>query len=306
MQTALQKIPTLLRDALFTLLFGLLSGILSTVEFQNPVIVNSDLREIPFLICLFHLRNPLFVFGLALSAFYKAPADMPIWAVYITHLVPLLLAFFSFKALERSNLSSVRMGIFWVAITIAYYLFALLPLVVISVSVTPSFNPNGARDFWEVYLSGLPNLQYEMVTTSLVTGLYLTQMRIRRELEDTNKNLENIVTERTNELQTVNEELIAANEGTKRLNENLEQLVKERTDKINAQLEQLRKYAYMNSHELRAPLARILGLLQLFKHEQIPEQTKMLLGYMEEASIELDTVIRQMNRLLEDEVTVNE
>ncbi len=139
------------------------------------------------------------------------------------------------------------------------------------------------------------------------------QMRTRKKLEDTNENLEQIVAQRTNELthvinelQAVNEELTASNEVTKQLNENLEQLVKERTDKIRTQLEQLRRYAYMNSHELRAPLARILGLLQLFKHEQVPEQLKMLLSYLQDASTELDNVIRKMNRLLEKEITIDE
>lgn len=68
MKIELQKTP-LLQDALFTLSFGVLSCILSKVEFQIPGVVNSDLREIPFLICLFHIRNPLFIFGLVLLHF---------------------------------------------------------------------------------------------------------------------------------------------------------------------------------------------------------------------------------------------
>ncbi|MBS1682917.1 MAG: hypothetical protein JST48_14490 [Bacteroidetes bacterium] len=253
MQIELEKIPLLLRDALITILFGLLSGILSKVEFQIPGIVNSDLREIPFLIALLYIRNPIFIFALALSAFIGAPADMPIWAVYVTHLVPLFVGFFSYKLLEGSGISSVMMGIAWIPITVVYYLAALLPLVVMSVSLTPSLTPPGnPKDFWDVYLSGLPTFRYEIITSSLVTGLYLVQMRARKKLEDTNKNLQ--------------------------------------------------KYAFMNSHELRAPLARMLGLLQLLKLEKDPEQTKILLNLLQETSIELDKVIRQMNRLLEKEI----
>lgn len=327
MQTELKKTPALLRDALLTLLFSLLSAVLSKVQFHIPGIVDSDLREIPFLICLFYIRNPLFVFALVLSAFYGAPSDMPSWAIYIAHLVPLLAAFFSLKALERLSISGAAMGIIWVVITGAYYLFALLPLVIVAVSHTPSLTTDGDIEFWEAYRSSLPSFRFEMITSSLVTGLYLMQMKTRvklkdtnlkltatnKKLEDTNKNLEQMVALRTNELThannellTVNEELKASNDGIKELNENLEQLVKDRTDKIRSQLEQLHRYAYMNSHELRAPLARILGLLQLFEYERVPEQTRMLLRYLQESSTELDDVIRQMNRLLEKEITVEE
>src|SRR5258707_693122 len=108
---------------------------------------------------------------------------------------------------------------------------------------------------------------FEIITTSLVTSFYLMQFEIRKTLEHSNKNLEQVVKKRTieltsanNELQSLNEELKASNDSIKELNENLEKMVKERTDKINDQLSQLTKYAHMNSHELRAPLARMLGL----------------------------------------------
>jgi len=108
------------------------------------------------------------------------------------------------------------------------------------------------------------------------------------------------------ELQRLNKELLSSNDEIKELNENLEKIVKERTDKINDQLNQLMRYAHMNSHEVRAPLARMLGLLQLIKYEKDARETKQLLDMLYNSSIELDRVIKEMNRLLEREVDFSE
>jgi signal transduction histidine kinase len=106
-----------------------------------------------------------------------------------------------------------------------------------------------------------------------------------------------------NELISLNEELTSSNENIKVLNENLERMVKERTDKINDQLHQLSKYAHMNSHEVRAPLARMLGLMQLIKHKDTPEDQKAeLIEMLYDCSNELDAIIKEMNRLLEREI----
>jgi signal transduction histidine kinase len=85
------------------------------------------------------------------------------------------------------------------------------------------------------------------------------------------------------------------------LNENLEQLVSERTKRIDAQLNQISKYAYMNAHEVRGPVARILGLMNLIKNETDPVAKEDLINKLDATSIELDTIVREMNRLLEQE-----
>lgn len=301
---------SLTKDILFTVLFGVLSILLSKVQFQIPGVGDSNLREIPLLICLFHFRNPLFVFALSLFTLSSSPPGIPLAIVYAVHLFPLLVGVGFFIALQRLPVSATLRGVIWIGVTVVYYLLLLLPLVVFAISFLPE---NTGKNFWMSYQSILPHMRFEVITSSLVTGLYLMQMETRRTLQSNNRNLEQIVNQRTkeltsanNELQSLNEELTASNEGIKELNENLEQLVKERTDKINDQLEQLRKYAKMNSHELRAPLARMLGLLQLLKQEKDPEQMKELLKYLQQCSIEFDQVIREMNRVLEKEIMLNE
>jgi len=58
----------------------------------------------------------------------------------------------------------------------------------------------------------------------------------------------------------------------------------------------------MNSHEVRAPIARILGLINLIKQEKEPKEIYYLIEKMEENSIELDQIVRKMNLLLGTEI----
>jgi len=299
-----------LKDVFFTVLFGILSAILSKVQFHIPGVGDSNLREIPLLMGIFHLSNPFFIIGLDLFTLIGTPMDIPYLAIFSVHFVPLFISWILFKALERLQLHNTISGVAWMVITVAYYTVLLLPMVVISLQL---LSMNNGKTFSESYQSILPSIRFEIITSSLVTGLYLMQFEIRKTLEHSNRNLEQIVEDRTieltsanNELLSLNEELKASNDGVKELNENLEKIVKDRTDKIREQLSQLMKYAHMNSHEVRAPLARMLGLMQLIKRENSVDTMKELLDKLYDSSTELDNVIKEMNRLLEKEIDQNE
>jgi len=77
------------------------------------------------------------------------------------------------------------------------------------------------------------------------------------------QNLELI--EKSNEIETQNEELTLSQGKSFQLNSHLEQLVEDRTHEIHKQNEKLISYAYSNAHHVRGPVARILGLIQLSK-----------------------------------------
>ncbi|HWD87415.1 MAG TPA: PAS domain S-box protein [Mucilaginibacter sp.] len=60
------------------------------------------------------------------------------------------------------------------------------------------------------------------------------------------------------------------------------------------QEELLREIAFINSHEIRRPIATILGLIPLLKNAQDGNPDAELLEYFEAATKELDTVIKQI------------
>ena len=94
-------------------------------------------------------------------------------------------------------------------------------------------------------------------------------------LADYNNNLQLQVEKQTHDLQKTNLELI----------------------KHNNQLEQ---FGYIASHNLRSPVARIMGLTSLAKMEETsPEDIDEILEKLHESSLDLDEIIRDLNNILE-------
>ena len=111
------------------------------------------------------------------------------------------------------------------------------------------------------------------------------------------KNIEKL----NEEVRQKNEELITMNEDIQGINNNLEQIVDERTRKIKLQNGKLVKYAFINSHEIRGPLARVLGLLYLMGLEKKYFQEDDSFRLLNEATHELDDMIKQTSELLKAE-----
>ncbi len=111
------------------------------------------------------------------------------------------------------------------------------------------------------------------------------------------QNLELI--EKTNEIETQNEELVQSHENLHDINNHLESLVNQRTEEVQRQNEQLIKYAYSNAHHLRGPVARVLGLIQLSKIETNLDYP-FLFQKIEEQTKEIDEVVKGINKELEN------
>lgn len=63
-------------------------------------------------------------------------------------------------------------------------------------------------------------------------------------------------------------------------------------------LTDLTEYAFLTSHKLRGPLARLLGLINLLELNTAVEDSKKLLSRLKSTSIEMDSIIKQMNAVL--------
>ncbi|HVD97471.1 MAG TPA: histidine kinase dimerization/phospho-acceptor domain-containing protein [Cytophagaceae bacterium] len=94
------------------------------------------------------------------------------------------------------------------------------------------------------------------------------------------------------------------NEEVNHLNKNLEELVKLRTEKLNDLNKRLRDYSFLNSHKVRAPLARIMGIMNLIHAEEQKTENENLRKYLDllqDSAEELDRVINEMNAHLSDQ-----
>jgi len=103
----------------------------------------------------------------------------------------------------------------------------------------------------------------------------------QKELEQVNKNLEVKVAERTHELELSSEKMKVV----------LEQLTR--------QNEQLQQYTYIVSHNLRAPVANITGLAELFDVEKISDpENHQIVQHIQRVSKHLDHIIKDLNEIL--------
>ncbi|MCB0495861.1 MAG: hypothetical protein KDC79_06975 [Cyclobacteriaceae bacterium] len=104
--------------------------------------------------------------------------------------------------------------------------------------------------------------------------------------------------EKANKIEVQNGELIKVHKDLNDLNKNLEGIVNERTQTLRDRTQQLEQYSYSNAHFLRGPIARLLGLLYVHKLEDRPD-TDFFLKEMEDQVNEIDKVVKKINEDLE-------
>ncbi|MDT3405586.1 PAS domain-containing sensor histidine kinase [Mucilaginibacter terrae] len=67
-------------------------------------------------------------------------------------------------------------------------------------------------------------------------------------------------------------------------------------------IDQLKEVSFLNSHALRKPIASLLGLTQLVSGDMItPQEFKQISALINECSIDLDNIVREINRRVGDE-----
>lgn len=96
----------------------------------------------------------------------------------------------------------------------------------------------------------------------------------------------------------LNQQLSVANQQMANYNKNLENAVKRRTRELEEQNKQLTEYAFINSHLLRAPVARILGIANMIKKEVKSNEERKLIEAIGDSVVELDEIIRKISTLL--------
>lgn len=68
------------------------------------------------------------------------------------------------------------------------------------------------------------------------------------------------------------------------------------TDRLQSKNKELRQVAYMVSHDLRAPIAKILGLASIFDGDAA--ENKFIVEKITEATVHLDNVVKDINNIL--------
>lgn len=129
-------------------------------------------------------------------------------------------------------------------------------------------------------------------------GYTFIRQRERNLLHD-KLELEEKVTERTLEITKKNEEIQAQAEEIKAINESLEKRVTERTFELERKNKALEDYAFINAHNLRSPVASLLGLINLLSHCKNEEESRQVMAHMRVSAERLDEVVRSITESIE-------
>ncbi len=89
-------------------------------------------------------------------------------------------------------------------------------------------------------------------------------------------------------------------------NTHLEKLVEEKSQSllhINEELvkhnNELRQFSYTVSHNLRGPVARLLGLSNIVKRSPEGEEQKHILDFIRQSAVDLDAVLKDLNHIID-------
>lgn len=264
-------------EVTYCLIFGLLSFLFSFVHLKvkNYENILTDFREIPLLISIFYLRNPLSIIFLCLIAITSVLPDHSItfWPMFISHSISLGVIWMIYQWLIKTKFKNWILGLIWGAIILLYYLFVIIPLLIIAYRV---FGIDSGYSFTADYLNVTFSAKFEIISTALVTGIYLVQYKMR-ELQEFHQV----------QLEKLNENLIKTNQD-------------------------LDNFIYTASHELMVPISNIEGSLKLLlsdnlsKEEEVEFFTMMLSSVSKfKETVENLTEIYKVQQLHEDDIKLN-
>lgn len=139
--------------------------------------------------------------------------------------------------------------------------------------------------------------------------------------KDLNASLEDKVIERTQKINEINQELTSQRDQLFEQNETIEQNLNELNDvrknlvhtvhqktkelrqankELVSQNAQLEQYAFITAHNLKAPVARLRGLVNIFELTNKPANpNNELIHRIKEASLDMDEVISDINKILQ-------
>jgi tetratricopeptide (TPR) repeat protein len=95
--------------------------------------------------------------------------------------------------------------------------------------------------------------------------------------------------------------LLKLNEELQEFNRGLEARISERTSQLTVQNQRLAEFTFINAHKLRAPVASILGLINLLQQSDTHERD-LILTHLRTCGEQLDGIIHEVSRNLEDAI----
>ncbi|HEX5167818.1 MAG TPA: hypothetical protein VFW11_01490 [Cyclobacteriaceae bacterium] len=172
-------------------------------------------------------------------------------------------------------------------LTLVFYLIVFVALSVYpGLTGIPVFDPSKVEDI---------QLAIDFFVIALIITIYLIYVKdrlitYRGRVSHRHHQLQHL----SSTLQEQNEALHVKQEETMSINENLENIVEERINGIEEKNRELAEYAFINAHLLRAPICRLLGIINLMEIERKDEQ----IASLKEKALFIDRIVRRVNDMM--------
>jgi signal transduction histidine kinase len=152
-------------------------------------------------------------------------------------------------------------------------------------------------DQQQTLLIGKIELQNQELQKSKEEISVRNETLVRTQLEISNQR--DKVAEQNKQLNAAREIIEAQHHILIEKNEGLEYEIKERTKELVEYNQQLEQFAFISSHNLRAPIARILGLGNLLAMTINDEDRHVIQKELVQSAIQLDRVVKDLNLILD-------
>jgi signal transduction histidine kinase len=217
----------------------------------------------------------------------------------------------------RVIVNALSIDFFLVGWSMGVIHFAIIPCIAFALgAITNQIAARGLKDFYKVLLipvgcavSILFNgTELHLESTELVKYLtigyavlhYIMNSYVLNVSINRVRNQNQEIKKQRVEIEEQSEELKVLNDSLLDMNANLEQKVAERTRELEIKNKKLQEYAFVNSHKLRGPVARILGLVNLLDYKNIYD-SELIVTQLRVSATELDDLTRDIAAKLEAE-----
>jgi signal transduction histidine kinase len=210
--------------------------------------------------------------------------------VVITFFMISLQNAFIYKFIDNANFLGQNLN--YMALMIGASMFLIWPLtysvIVVLVSTVATFyfiRTNPQLDVNQFFLNG---------GLLLAASAIFMMIQIRTRYDLTVKEIKARLA-----LKASNEEIQAQAEEIRGINDNLELLVRQRTMELEKKNKALEEYAFINAHKLRAPVASILGLVNLITKQPLNQETRDITEHLKDSTQKLDAIVGSITKAIE-------
>lgn len=271
----------------------------------DPLFALTDYYNIPHAWeTLLYIR--LSVAGLTIAAlFFRMYLQLPSFVIVI---VPFLLISlqnaFTYSLIGNENLLGHNLNYMALFIGAAMFLswqwyWSLGTLIISAIATSIFISSNEALVLSEFFVNGGLLLMASGVFTFMLIktryDLTLKEIKARLALQMMNEEIQ----AQNEEIQTQNEEIHSQAEEIKGINDNLEAMVRERTRELEMKNRALEEYAFINAHQLRSPVASILGLINLVNKVELNDEAKIIITHLHDSTEKLDKVVTTITKAIE-------